>query len=202
VAAGLRSSATLDPIDFVDRALRFAPLYAGAAMDPVKASITIDRPPAAVFDYLADVANHSEFLDHFLQDWQMLRVDTAGAGAGGRFKIKARFQRFGWADYTLVEVARPQRIVAMGRGGKFNRIKFTWQWDLSPVSGGTELAMVAETEPPLPTDRLVEAFGLRSAFKRGLRRGLSRLQAILEEDHAGSRGQRATIAGVGPYGTR
>jgi uncharacterized protein YndB with AHSA1/START domain len=171
-------------------------------MQPVKATVTIDRPREVVFEYLADVANHPEFLDHFLRDWRMLRVDTVGAGAGGRFKVKGPWQRFGWGDYTLVRVDAPHAIVAVGRGGKFNRIASTWEWHLAPAGRGTHVEMVAETEPPLHTDRIAEAFGLRGAYKRGLRKALLRLQAILEEDHRPSRGERATIAGVGPYGTR
>jgi uncharacterized protein YndB with AHSA1/START domain len=30
--------------------------------------ITIARPPEEVFDYLADIANHAEFSDHFMVD--------------------------------------------------------------------------------------------------------------------------------------
>jgi hypothetical protein len=51
-----------------------------------------------------------------------------------------------------------------------------------------------ETEPALPTDRIMEAFGLRRWFRRGSRKAMRRLQAILEEDR--DRGRRATVAGL------
>ena len=36
-------------------------------MDPVAVSIIVDKPREEVFEYLADIANHAEFTDHFLE---------------------------------------------------------------------------------------------------------------------------------------
>ena len=47
-------------------------------MDPVTSTITIGRPREEVFDYLADIANHPEFCDHYLKDWRLTRVDSVG----------------------------------------------------------------------------------------------------------------------------
>ena len=47
-------------------------------MEPVTVSVTVDRPREEVFAYLADIANHPEFTDHYLVDWRMTRVDTVG----------------------------------------------------------------------------------------------------------------------------
>ena len=52
-------------------------------MEPVTVSVTISRPREEVFAYLVDLANHPEFTDHYLVDWRMTRVQTAGQGAGG-----------------------------------------------------------------------------------------------------------------------
>ena len=163
-------------------------------MDPVTSTVVIGRPREEVFDYLADIANHPEFSDHYLKDWRLTRVDSVGPGAGARFRLDAPFQRFGWADMTFVEVDRPFRIVAAGRGGKFNRNKTFSTWTLTPSGQGTRVEHSTETEPALVTDRIMEAFGLRGWFKRGGRRALRRLQAILEENR--DRGARATVAGL------
>jgi uncharacterized protein YndB with AHSA1/START domain len=166
-----------------------------ARMDPIEASTLINRPREAVFDYLADVSNHQEFTDHYLKDWRLTRVDPVGRGAGARYRIDAPFDRYGWADFTFIEVQRPFRIVAAGRGGKFNRNKTWTTWELTPASGGTLVELTTETEPALLTDRLFEALTRRRAWtRRRLKRSLSRLQSILEEDH--DRGRRATVAGV------
>ena len=125
----------------------------------------------------------------------MTRIRSTGAGAGARYRIDKRFHRFGWADMTLIAVERPWRIVAAGRGGKFNRIKTFQTWELDPSSGGgTRLEWTFETEPPLPTDRLVESLGYRRWTRRRGRRALRRLQSILEENR--SRGRRATVGGL------
>ncbi len=165
-------------------------------MDPVSVSVTIDRPREEVFAYLADVANHPEFSDHYLTDWHLTRIDSVGRGAGARFRVGVRWQRFDWGDYTLVEVEPPFRIVALGRYGKFNRIKTTHIWTLEPgKGGGTEVEYLFESEPVFPTDRIVESLsGQRRYFKRKTRKALSRLQEILEEDRG--RGARVRVAGL------
>jgi uncharacterized protein YndB with AHSA1/START domain len=165
-------------------------------VDPVSATITIGRPREEVFAYLADIANHPEFSDHYLKDWRLTRIESIGPGAGARFKIDAPLQRFSWTDLTFVVVEPPHRLVAVGRGGKFNRIKTTAIWTLEPApNGGTEVEYTFESEPALPTDRLMEAVsGQRGWFKRKARKALSRLQSILEENEG--RGARATLSGL------
>jgi uncharacterized protein YndB with AHSA1/START domain len=165
-------------------------------LDPISVSVTIDRPREEVFSYLVDIANHPEFSDHYLKEWRLTRIDSVGRGAGARFRVDAPCQRFGWADLTFVEVERPHRIVALGRGGKYNRIKTTviWTLDVAP-GGGTEIELMFESEPALPTDRLMESLtGQRGWLNRKARKALRRLQSILEENE--DRGARATVAGL------
>jgi uncharacterized protein YndB with AHSA1/START domain len=164
-------------------------------VDPITLHVNIDRPREEVFAYLADVANHPEFTDHFLVDWRLTREQSYGRGAGARYRQDGRFDRFGYYDINLAEVDPPYRIVGVGRGGKYNRIKTFHEWVLEPNAGGTRLRYVFETEPALPTDRLVETLsGRRGWFKRGARKALRRLQSILEENR--DRGARATVAGL------
>jgi uncharacterized protein YndB with AHSA1/START domain len=166
-------------------------------LDPVTVSITIDKPREEVFAYLADIANHPEFMDHVFEDWRLTRLDSYGTGAGARFRSKARLDRFGWGDINFLEVEPPWRIVAVGRGGKYNRIKTFSEWTLEPVSGGagTRVELTHETEPAMPSDRLLERLsGRRRWFRRGALKALRRLRSILEEGRG--RGERATVAGL------
>ena len=64
------------------------------AVDPFTVTTTISAPRELVFEYLADIANHAEFTDHYLVDWHLTRVDSYGSGAGARFRIKAPLSRF------------------------------------------------------------------------------------------------------------
>ena len=75
-------------------------------MDPVTAHVLIDRPREEVFEYLADIANHPEFSDHYLKEWRLTRVESYGRGAGARFKIDAPLDRYAWGDMTFIEVER------------------------------------------------------------------------------------------------
>ena len=165
-------------------------------MEPVTVSVSIDRPREEVFAYLVDIANHSEFTDHYLVDWRMTRVETAGRGAGGRFRFTAPLNRFDWADVTFTEVDPPRRIVQAGRGGKYNRTRLRSIYELEPRSGGTtRVSLTVETRPATFADRLMESVGLRGWLKRKSAKALRRLRSILEEDEG--RGRRATIAGLG-----
>ena len=164
-------------------------------MDPVSASIVIDRPREEVFDYLADIANHAEFTDHWMTEWRLTRVDSYGRGAGARFKAARKGERYAYGDMTFIEVDPPYRIVAAGRGGKFNRNKTWTTWTLEPSGQATRVEVTTETEPALLTDRIMEAVLLKRGWTKGrLRKALSRLQSILEEDL--DRGKRVTVGGL------
>lgn len=162
-------------------------------MDPVSVSVTISRPREEVFEYLADIANHAEFCDHYLVDWRLTREDSYGRGAGARFRVKAPLNRFAWGDVVFAEVERPRLIVETGRGGKFNRIRTLGTYELEQAAGGaTRVTFTFESEPGNLADRLGEALGMRGWLRRKNGRALRRLRSILEEGR--DRGSRATVA--------
>jgi hypothetical protein len=162
-------------------------------VDRFTVSTTIARPREEVFDYLADIANHAEFTDHYLTHWRLLRADSVGVGAGARFRVQAPLSRFSWADMTLAELARPYRIVERGRGGKFNRVRMLGIYTLSPgPSGTTKVEFAFETEPALLSDRLMEALGGAFWLRRQSRRAIRRLRVVLEEGR--DRGRRPSVA--------
>jgi uncharacterized protein YndB with AHSA1/START domain len=163
-------------------------------VDPLTVETTIARPREEVFEYLADIANHAEFTDHFREDWRLTREETYGEGAGARFKYKARLNRFPWGDATIVELERPRKIVEVGRTGKFNRIRTLGVYELERAAGNsTRVRLTFETQPKLLSDRFLESLGARGRMRRRLGKAMRRLRSILEEGY--DRGTRPTIAG-------
>jgi uncharacterized protein YndB with AHSA1/START domain len=162
-------------------------------VDPVTVSVVISRPIEEVYEYLADIANHAEFTDHFLVDWHLTREDSYGVGAGARFRIKMKGNRFPWMDVTIAEAQAPRRIVEVGRAGKFNRIRTVGVYELTPTGSGTRVTFTSESEPKMASDRFLESFGARGFVKRKNTRAMKRLRSILEDDY--DRGTRASISG-------
>jgi uncharacterized protein YndB with AHSA1/START domain len=162
-------------------------------VDTVTVSTVISAPREEVFDYLADIANHEEFTDHFLLDWHLTRIDSVGLGAGARFRVAAPRNRFSWADVTFAEVERPYRIVEVGRTGKNNRIRTLGTYELTPGTGNsTRVSFSIETQPATFADRLIEALGARSWMRRKNARAMRRLRSIIERGE--DRGRRVTVA--------
>ncbi len=156
----------------------------------------IDRPREEVFEYLADVANHLEFSDHYFRDFRVTREDTYGYGAGARFRLDMPGNRFGFAEYTVIDIERPRRMVLAGRTGKYNRTRMLSEYELEETHGGTQVTLTTETVPGILSDRLVEGvFHVRGWFRRNQGKALRRLRSIVEEGRG--RGARATIA-TGP----
>jgi uncharacterized protein YndB with AHSA1/START domain len=160
----------------------------------VSVSIVISAPRERVFAYLQDIANHSEFTDHYLRDWHLTRERSVGLGAGARFRVAAPGNRFSWGDVTFTEVEPPHRIVEVGRGGKANRVRTLGVYELAPGAGGTtRVRFTLETQPRTLSDRLLESFGGRGWIKRQNRKALRRLRSIIETGEG--RGARVTVAG-------
>jgi uncharacterized protein YndB with AHSA1/START domain len=164
-------------------------------MEPVTLTTTIARPREEVFAYLADVANHQEFTDHCLTDWHLTREDSYGAGAGGRFRTKSRFDRFSYGDLTLAELRPPEWILATGRAGRFNRIRTRSEWTLEPAGdGGTLVTFTTQTTPATYADRKMEKLlRVRSSTTRCHKKALDRLRSILEGGE--QRGARTSVSG-------
>jgi hypothetical protein len=163
-------------------------------VNPVQREAHIDRPKGEVVAYLSDIAHWPEFTDHFLTHWHLTREDSYGQGAGARFRVHRRLDRFSWADLTLAEVSSRGRILARGRSGKYNRTRWIVLLEIDEAHGGTRVRLSVETQPSLPTDRVMEALTFTTAFhKRRWSKAMSRLRAILEDGE--ERGKSATISG-------
>jgi uncharacterized protein YndB with AHSA1/START domain len=164
-------------------------------VEPLTLSTTIAKPREEVFEYLADVANHEEFSDHCMVDWHLTREDSYGRGAGARFRVKSRFDRFSYGDITLTELTPPQRIVATGRAGRFNRIRTLTTWTLEEDGQGrTKVTFETQSTPALKSDELMEKLlRVRAAATRCHQRALDRLRSILESGEG--RGGHTTVAG-------
>jgi uncharacterized protein YndB with AHSA1/START domain len=161
-------------------------------VEPFTVTTTIAKPREQVYEYLADIANHPEFTDHYLVDWHLTRVDPYGLGAGARFRSKAPLNRFAWGDVTFAEMQPPFKIVERGRGGKYNRIRMVGTYTLSPGAGDTtRVQYTFETVPSQLSDKLLDLFGGRSWNKRNAAKAMRRLRSILEEGR--DRGKRVTV---------
>jgi uncharacterized protein YndB with AHSA1/START domain len=150
-------------------------------MRPATVDCVIDTPRERVFDYLADIANHAEFTDHFLKDFRLERVNSRGVGAAARFRIAGGLGSL-WAEGVLTELDRPYRIVVEGQAGRIGRIKIRGEFRLTPHDHDmTRVEFTFSSEPGTRIDRLREALGGRLWLKQQWRSAMRRLRFILEE---------------------
>ena len=162
-------------------------------MDPFTVTVNVALPREQIFEYLADIANHAEFSDHYLVDWRLTRVDSYGEGAGARFRSKVPLNRFAWGDMTIAELQAPFKIIERGRGGKFNRIKMIGTYEIFETHpGGSRVDYTYESDARLPSDVIPEVLGGRSWTKHNAKKSMHRLRSILEEDRL--RGKRPSVA--------
>jgi len=162
-------------------------------MGPLSAEVEMDVPRERVFGFLSDLANRPGFTDHFLTDFHLARIESAGEGASARFCMQGPGADL-WFDTEITEIDFPHRITERGRGGRLNRIPITTVWEV--VEGPGNLCTVRVTfwtEPANPLDRVRESFGRSGAARRGFRTALRRLRDELEEGRAPA--ERLGVAG-------
>ncbi len=158
-------------------------------MRPVTASVTIDAPRERVFDYLADIANHIEFSDHYLEDFRLERLESKGVGAAARFRFS--FGSSLWGEIVITELERPHRIVLEGQAGRLGRVKTRAVYSLTPYANQmTRVEYEASSSGETAIDGLRSALGGRAWLGLQTRRGLRRLAKVLEEGQPAARAAR------------
>ena len=162
-------------------------------MRPVEQRIVISAPREAVFEFLCDVSNRVAWMDNFLTEYRLTRVNPVGIGAGASFVIDSPMfpQR---AENQIVEVDAPRRIVERARIGRWGRTTGFTEWELVDDYGKTELTVTAWTVPGIKWDGVKEGFGARPWFKRQTSSSLKRLRKIFEE-HSDKPLAHAAVAG-------
>jgi uncharacterized protein YndB with AHSA1/START domain len=169
-------------------------------MGPVGAEIEIDVPRSRAFEALVDLALRPAFTDHFVADFHLTKIESAGTGAGARFRFTAG-PRDVWMDTAIVEAEEPHRILEHGRGGRVNRVPSTTLWELTEGPGSLTTVRVSYwTEPGSPVDRGLELLTAASVpYERGWRRALRRLRDQLESGELGA--GRVAVAGGNRHAT-
>jgi uncharacterized protein YndB with AHSA1/START domain len=166
---------------------------------PLSAEIEIDAPRERVFAFLADLARRPSFTDHFLTDFHLTRIESAGVGAGARFRAQAPLRSV-WMDTCIASLEPPFQIVEEGRGGRANRIPNHTVWELKEASGGLTAVRVSHWTEPRALDRGLELLSAGSIWQaRGWRQALRRLRDELESDEPLP--ERIAVAGGNRYAT-
>jgi polyketide cyclase/dehydrase/lipid transport protein len=154
-------------------------------MGPVSATLPIDAPRERVHRLIGDLAFRPALTDHFIDEFRLERLDSAGVGAAARFRIRDRGL---WVESVIAESEPPHRLVERGAGGRFNRRPVFCVWELVEAASrsGCEVRVTFVVEPASPFDRLADGAarlrGLEGWYRRQWSRALARLRPFAESD--------------------
>ena len=165
-------------------------------MPDVTVSTVISAPREAVFDLVADLSARPAFTDHYMKDFRLARANPRGLGAAARFLLARRVFK-DYAEISISECERPNRIVEEGRVGRRGRSRLSTVYEFAEEQGGTRVEVTVSSDPKTAVDRLRQR-GLPGWIKRQSGRALERLRRILEEPQDGAL-QRVTVAGSEPH---
>ena len=147
-------------------------------MKPVTVSVEVPQPPEEVFEYLAVLANHEAFLDHFLVDWKF-SGPRRGVWAKAEARASAPMSQ-DWTDFEIVEAEEPALIVEEGVGLKGKR-RTRGTYRLRGLSdGGTEISFELEWLEAARAESLIPAM-TRAFIRRPNAKAMRRLARRLAE---------------------
>src|SRR5690242_10506775 len=107
-------------------------------MGPVTATTTIDAPRERVYRLLEDLAFRPAFTDHFIEQFRLERLDSAGVGAAARFLVPSRGI---WIETVITDASAPHLLAEEGGGGRLDRLPVQTAWVLVNAGGGCEVSV-------------------------------------------------------------
>jgi ribosome-associated toxin RatA of RatAB toxin-antitoxin module len=122
-------------------------------MKPVTVEATVPKPPAEVFEFLDALANHEQFLDHYLIDWEF-SGPKRGVGARARARVDAPSSQDHF-EFEVTESEPPRRIAEQGvsSGGK-RKTRGTYRLEGLP-DGGTRIEFELSFQQLPRSERLI-----------------------------------------------
>ena len=150
---------------------------------PISVSTSVEARPLEVFEFLAVLANHEQFLDHFLVDWEFSgprpRGRRQGAGPAERARRAGPDRVRGASRSTTA-----RRIVEDGLGAKdkhgTHRRHTRGTYTLTEASGGgTEVEFELEWLEASRAERMIPAM-TRVFTRRSVAKGMRRLKKLLD----------------------
>lgn len=149
-------------------------------MKPVRVSIDVPQTREDVYDFLDVLANHEQFTDHMFRDWTS-EGPTRGVGAKARFTAVAG-GRSEPIELEVIEAERPVRNVERNVGAT-GRVA-TGAYTLASLPGGGTRITFESAWQHVPRGEALAAPLVRAIVRRGNKRALDRLAALLRANEA------------------
>jgi uncharacterized membrane protein len=166
-------------------------------MVPVTTHTAIAAPREEIFDFVADLANRTAWMDHCMTDLRLAHPKSDGVGAAIRYRLHLPRNRQ-WVQSQIVESDRPRRLVESTHGGRLNRTRGEVLFEFSRHGQSlTRVEMTVWSEPGTPREVLLEKLGARRWTKHQSKVALERLRAVFEE-RPDDPLARTTVAGWEP----
>jgi Polyketide cyclase / dehydrase and lipid transport len=148
--------------------------------EPIEADGLVPAGRDAVYAFLADLANHWDLADRWVEV-----VSLTPAHDGGRVTVRGPLGLRRTVDTRVDDFEPPGRIEGTARLG---RTRAVVRWELRPEPRGTRVHLVATVLAAGPLDRLLLAAGGRAWLRRRFTVTLSRLAQTV----AARQGEAAT----------
>ena len=146
----------------------------------------VDAPADVVFGYLADLEQHWQLADRFIEVVSLERPAAGGAARGGVVRMKGPLGIHRAAQTRVVEADPPARLSGSAQVGSGTVARVSWT--LRPADGSTRVALEATIERAAPLDRMLLALGGRRWLERRFGRILETLERRVGEAAAAQSG--------------
>jgi uncharacterized protein YndB with AHSA1/START domain len=141
----------------------------------IESEITIGKPPAAVFEYVA----HAEELPDYVTDFQTVRQETEGEPAVGT-RYSYQMTRGAQGTFEWTEFEPDSRLAWHGPAVKAGpgSMEPAGRWEFRPVGEGTRVKLVMAPNPG-GLFKLLAPF-MAAGMRKGNADALERLKRRLE----------------------